>query len=61
MSSTERHDLVERFLDDLRSQREVDMRDAMEELIHLVFETERDIETLADRVSRLEATAGNRK
>jgi hypothetical protein len=61
MSRTERRELVERFLDDLRSQRDVDMRDAMEELIHLVFELEGDVRELAERVARLEARAADQQ
>lgn len=54
----ERRELVERFLDELRSQRDVDLRDALEELIHLVFELEDRLETLDTRISRLEARSG---
>jgi hypothetical protein len=61
MSRTERRELVERFLDDLRAQRKVDMRDAMEELIHLVFELEGDVRELAERVARLEARAADQQ
>jgi hypothetical protein len=52
--NVERRELVERFLDDLRSQREVDLRDALEELIHLTLELDDDLNALEDRISRVE-------
>jgi hypothetical protein len=58
MEHTERRELVERFLDDLRAQREVDLRNVVEELIHLVLEVDNDLADLTRRVSRLEDQAG---
>jgi hypothetical protein len=52
--NVERRELVEGFLDDLRSQREVDLRDALEELIHLTLKLDDDLNALEGRVSGLE-------
>lgn len=54
MRNVERRELVEGFLDDLRSQREVDLRDATEELIHFTLELADDLNALEGRVSALE-------
>lgn len=56
----ERRELVQAFLDDLRAQREVDLRKVLEELIHLAFELDEDLKELDRRVSRLEDRAGTR-
>lgn len=58
MDHTERRELVQQFLDDLRAQRDVDLRNALEELIHLVFEIDDELKGLTQRVSRLEDQAG---
>jgi len=54
MDHEERRELVQGILDDLREQREVDLRGAMEALIHLVFELDDDIKALEQRVSEPE-------
>jgi hypothetical protein len=59
-SDERRRELVAGFLDDLRSQRKVDMRDAMEELMHLTFDIDNKIDVLTERVARLERQLGGR-
>jgi hypothetical protein len=54
MGHEERRGLVQSLLDDLREQREVDMREAVSELIHLVFELDDEIRQLNERLSRTE-------
>jgi hypothetical protein len=54
MRNPERRELVERYLDELRSQRDVDLRDALEELIHLTLELDDGLGGLEARVSALE-------
>lgn len=61
MGHEERRGLVERYLDELRTQREVDLREALAEVIHLVFELEQDIKGLSARVSNLEDSLGDRR
>lgn len=57
MDHKERRGLVQSLLDDLAAQREVDTREALMELMHLVFELDDDLVALRERVSRLEAIA----
>ena len=54
MRNPGRRELVESFLDELRSQRDVDLRDVLEELIHLTLELDDDLRALEARVSVLE-------
>jgi hypothetical protein len=60
MVHAERRGLVQGFLDDLRAQREVDLRDVLEELIHVVFALDEELKLLDERVLRLEERAGDR-
>jgi hypothetical protein len=60
MVHAERRGLVQGFLDDLRAQREVDLRDVLEELIHVVFALDEELRRLDERVLRLEERAGDR-
>jgi hypothetical protein len=54
MRNVERRELVEGFLNDLRSQRDVDLRDALEELIHLTLDLDERLKAVEDRIARLE-------
>jgi hypothetical protein len=57
MEHADRRGLVQGFLDDLRSQREVDLRDALAELIHLAFELDDSLKALEERLAGLEERA----
>ena len=55
MEHTERREHLQRLLDDLRSQRKVDLDEVLMELIHLVLELEDEIAQL--RAQRQDARA----
>ena len=55
MEHTERREHLQRLLDDLRSQRKVDLDEVLMELIHLVLELEDEIAQL--RSQRQDARA----
>ena len=54
MGHEERRGLVQSLLDDLREQKDVDLREAVSELMHLVFELDDKIGQLDRRLSSLE-------
>jgi hypothetical protein len=55
MDHEERRSHVQRLLDDLRLQREVDLNEALEEIIHLLLELDDAMKLMDERVSRLES------
>jgi hypothetical protein len=54
MAHDERRQAVQSLLEGLAEQRDVDLRVAVSELIHLVFELDDEARQLEQRVSRLE-------
>jgi hypothetical protein len=50
MEHTERREHLQQLLDDLRSQRKVDLDEVLTELIHLVLELEDEIAQLRARL-----------
>jgi hypothetical protein len=55
MDREERRSHIQRLLDDLRLQREVDLNEALEEIIHLLLELDDAMKLIDERVSRLES------
>jgi hypothetical protein len=55
MDREERRGHAQRLLDDLRLQREVDVSEALEEIIHLVLELDDATKLLHERVTLLES------
>jgi hypothetical protein len=55
MDREERRSHIQRLLDDLRLQREVDLNEALEEIIHLLLELDDAMKLMDERVSRLES------
>ncbi len=56
MDREERRSHVQRLLDDLRLQREVNINEALAELIHVVLELDDETRLLHERLSRLESS-----
>ncbi len=56
MNREERRSHVQRLLDDLRLQREVNLNEALTELIHLVLELDDETRLLHERLSQLESS-----
>lgn len=55
MEHRERREHLERLLDDIRSQREVDLDEVLMEMIHLVLELEEEVGRLRQIVARHDA------
>ncbi|MGE5748176.1 MAG: hypothetical protein ACM33U_13080 [Solirubrobacterales bacterium] len=55
MEHRERREHLERLLDDIRSQREVDLDEVLMEMIHLVLELEEEVARLRQIVARHDA------
>jgi hypothetical protein len=55
MEHRERREHLERLLEDIRSQRKVNLDEVLAELIHLVLELDDEIAQLRDRVTRAES------